>query len=132
MKNRALTVCAAAALVLVLVPGRGQVPDFGTPGTPGCTSIMVGRLATADGSVITSQTVDGSYRTWMTVAPGRRNEAGAKKFLGKRLGMTLTRADFGVPFLGEGIRGVRSRIKSSKRVFGEVIKIWSLQLGSLI
>lgn len=30
-----------------------------------CTSIMVGRKASADGSVITSHTCDGRYRTWM-------------------------------------------------------------------
>jgi len=30
-----------------------------------CTSIMVGKKASADGSVITSHTCDGSYRTWM-------------------------------------------------------------------
>ncbi len=30
-----------------------------------CTSIMVGRKASADGSVITSHTCDSWYRTWM-------------------------------------------------------------------
>ena len=30
-----------------------------------CTSIMVGKKASADGSVITSHTCDGRYRTWM-------------------------------------------------------------------
>lgn len=39
----------------------------------GCTSIMVGRLATTDGSVITSQTCDGTYRTWLNVSPHRKN-----------------------------------------------------------
>jgi len=34
-----------------------------------CTSIMVGRLATTDGSVITSHTCDGAYRTWVEVFP---------------------------------------------------------------
>ena len=34
-----------------------------------CTSIMVGRLATTDGSVITSHTCDGTYRTWLEVVP---------------------------------------------------------------
>jgi dipeptidase len=34
-----------------------------------CTSIMVGRKASADGSVITSHTCDGNYRTWMNIVP---------------------------------------------------------------
>ena len=34
-----------------------------------CTSIMVGRKASADGSVITSHTCDGRYRTWVRMEP---------------------------------------------------------------
>lgn len=34
-----------------------------------CTSIMVGRLASTDGSVITSHTCDGRYRTWAYMEP---------------------------------------------------------------
>lgn len=36
-----------------------------------CTSIMVGKRASADGSVITSHICDGAYRTWMRMAPAR-------------------------------------------------------------
>ncbi|MDR1500435.1 MAG: C69 family dipeptidase [Tannerellaceae bacterium] len=36
-----------------------------------CTSIMVGRKASADGSVMTSHTCDGNYRTWMNIVPSR-------------------------------------------------------------
>ena len=32
-----------------------------------CTSIMVGKKASADGSVITSHTCDSKYRTWVTI-----------------------------------------------------------------
>jgi dipeptidase len=42
-----------------------------------CTSIMVGRLATTDGSVITSHTCDGLYRTWVEVLPHTQYEPGA-------------------------------------------------------
>ena len=34
-----------------------------------CTSIMVGREASADGSVMTSHTCDSWYRTWMKMQP---------------------------------------------------------------
>jgi dipeptidase len=42
-----------------------------------CTSIMVGRLATTDGSVITSHTCDGPYRTWVEVFLHTKYEKGA-------------------------------------------------------
>jgi dipeptidase len=42
-----------------------------------CTSIMVGRLATTDGSVITCHTCDGYYRTWVDIFPHTRYEKGA-------------------------------------------------------
>lgn len=34
-----------------------------------CTSIMVGKKASTDGSVITSHTCDGNYRSWMNIVP---------------------------------------------------------------
>ena len=37
-----------------------------------CTSILVGKKASTDGSVITSHTCDGKYRTWMTVEKGQK------------------------------------------------------------
>jgi dipeptidase len=36
-----------------------------------CTSIMVGKKASTDGSVITSHTCDGNYRTWMNIVPAQ-------------------------------------------------------------
>ena len=42
-----------------------------------CTSIMVGRLASADGSVITSHTCDGKYRTWAYMEPAADNPEGS-------------------------------------------------------
>ncbi|MDR3266822.1 MAG: C69 family dipeptidase, partial [Tannerella sp.] len=41
-----------------------------------CTSIMVGKKASADGSVITSHTCDGRYRTWMNIEPARKHKKG--------------------------------------------------------
>ena len=42
-----------------------------------CTSIMVGKKASTDGSVITSHTCDSWYRTWMTMVPARDHKKGA-------------------------------------------------------
>ncbi|WP_439183748.1 dipeptidase [Carboxylicivirga taeanensis] len=37
-----------------------------------CTSILVSKGASTDGSVITSHTCDGRYRTWLTIEPGQQ------------------------------------------------------------
>ncbi|MBP5516193.1 MAG: C69 family dipeptidase [Bacteroidales bacterium] len=42
-----------------------------------CTSIMVGKSASTDGSVITSHTCDGRYRTWMAVEPAQDHKRGS-------------------------------------------------------
>lgn len=42
-----------------------------------CTSIMVGKDASTDGSVITSHTCDGRYRTWMRWEPAADHKKGA-------------------------------------------------------
>ncbi len=46
-------------------------------GPDSCTSIMVGRLATTDGSVITCHTCDGNYRNWLNIVPHRTHPKGA-------------------------------------------------------
>jgi dipeptidase len=54
---------------------RAQYSDIDTDG-PGygenCTTIMVGRLASTDGSVMTSHTCDGNYRTWLEIFPHQK------------------------------------------------------------
>ncbi len=42
-----------------------------------CTSIQVGRLASADGSVITCHTCDGNYRNWLNIVPHKTHPKGA-------------------------------------------------------
>jgi len=57
-------------LILTLSSGAQQYlydPYFGES----CTSIMVGKKATTDGSVITAHTCDGNYRTWLTMEPAK-------------------------------------------------------------
>jgi dipeptidase len=42
-----------------------------------CTSIMVGRLASTDGSVITSHSCDGNSRTWLKIIPPQKFAKGS-------------------------------------------------------
>lgn len=69
MMKRILLLLFAALPVLALA----QVNE-----KESCTSIMVGKRASADGSVITSHTCDGRYRTWMSVEPSQRPARGQK------------------------------------------------------
>ncbi len=61
-------------LLLLWLPVRAQ--EEGYEGDS-CTSIMVGRLASTDGSVITSHTCDGKYRTWARMEPAQDHAPGA-------------------------------------------------------
>lgn len=57
-----------------------QYRDIDTDG-PGygenCTTILVGRLASTDGSVMTSHSCDGNYRTWLEIYPHKKWDQGA-------------------------------------------------------
>lgn len=57
-------------------PGCGCNPD---QMECGCTSIMVGKLASTDGSVMTAHSCDGNYRTWLQIEPRRVNPVGARR-----------------------------------------------------
>ena len=58
-----------------------------------CTSIMVGKRASTDGSVITSHTCDGRYRTWMTVEPAADHKKGEKHEVRKGTMHTVSASD---------------------------------------
>ncbi len=64
------------ALVASAVVSVAQVDESTDEGRKrlSCTSIMVGKNASTDGSVITSHTCDSWYRTWMTMTPARDYE----------------------------------------------------------
>ena len=70
MKRFFLFLAATVAISLTLSAQPGEFPG------QSCTSIMVGRLASTDGSVITSHTCDGRYRTWVTVEPAAKHKKG--------------------------------------------------------
>ena len=72
------TLLLSAALCLLL-PAQSfaqdnEEPQWGSRYPMSCTSIMVGKKASADGSVMTSHTCDSWYRTWMQVVPARDYE----------------------------------------------------------
>jgi dipeptidase len=76
--GRGLVVALAIVAAISFVAAR----QAGTPLGPeakawvedpdSCTSIQVGRLATADGSVITCHTCDGPYRQWVNIVPHQK------------------------------------------------------------
>lgn len=68
-------ILAVAFMAAAVAAGTAQeLPDGRDAFTTSCTSIMVGRQASTDGSVITSHTCDSRYRTWMTIVPARDYE----------------------------------------------------------
>ena len=46
-------------------------PDYDS-----CTSIMIGKAASADGSVMTAHTCDANYRTWIDFVPAKVHKNG--------------------------------------------------------
>ena len=67
-----------------------------------CTSVMVGRLASTDGSVITSHTCDGRYRTWAQMEPAQDHKPGTMHQVLRGTMHTRFRGDtVGVKLMGE-------------------------------
>ena len=77
LSYRLLLIIGLLAVFLIIPLTQNSEISMDFPVFDGCTSIMVGRLATEDGSVITSHTVDGWYRTWVNISPHRENEPDA-------------------------------------------------------
>ncbi|MGM9788065.1 MAG: dipeptidase [Candidatus Cryptobacteroides sp.] len=58
-----------------------------------CTSIIVGREASVDGSVITSHTCDGVYRTWLSIEEAKDHPKGSERLVYKNTMHTASRED---------------------------------------
>lgn len=76
MKNNRLLYSACLLSVLSIFNLSAQNYDDPETTTLECTSIMVGRLASADGSVITSHTCDGMSHTWVNHVPAADHKRG--------------------------------------------------------
>lgn len=68
---------AAVLMTACSMAAGAQALDENELFTQSCTSIMVGKAASADGSVITSHTCDARYRTWMAIVPASDHDSGA-------------------------------------------------------
>ncbi len=62
------------AIVAAMTISSVQAQDSEPNERMSCTSIMVGKRASTDGSVMTSHTCDSWYRTWMRMVPARDYE----------------------------------------------------------
>lgn len=83
-RARRLAAAFAALAVFCLIPAAVRPGERGPEKRPwpaeapeSCTSIQVGRLASEDGSVMTSHACDGNYRQWLTVVPAAKHAPGA-------------------------------------------------------
>jgi len=85
MKVKQLRFAVPAAVVIAVFLGL-HFAETGGAASPAagldfdsCTSILVGRLASADGSTMTSHSCDsGTDRTWMTIVPRAKHKPGEK------------------------------------------------------
>lgn len=97
-----LTLAAIAALLASALPLKAQFGLDESLSWQSCTSIMVGRSASTDGSVMTSHTCDGRYRSWAYMEPAADHAKGEMMTIYKGLMHTSFRGDTtGVRAVGE-------------------------------
>ncbi len=71
----AMLILVVSLVQISALQSEDKTQDWSYPES--CTSIMVGRLASTDGSVITAQSCDGNYRTWVNIVPHRKHSKGS-------------------------------------------------------
>ncbi len=84
--KRFTTFLALTGMATTFTVYNQEIPDWEGGVPDGCTSITVGKEASADGSVMTSHT-DDSHRTrsWMDIVPAAKHPAGATTTMYKRV-----------------------------------------------
>lgn len=70
MKEKIYKAIACLCCAVTSLSAQDRVVELTNP-DESCTSIAAGKLATDDGSVMTSQTCDGTSRTWMEIVPAQ-------------------------------------------------------------
>ena len=90
-------------LLLILLPLQSLFcQEYEDSNHEECTSIVVGRLASSDGSVITSHTCDGVSHTWISLEPAASHKKGETFKVYKGTRHTKFRGDTtGVKLVGE-------------------------------
>ncbi|MDR2697232.1 MAG: C69 family dipeptidase [Holophagales bacterium] len=70
-----------SAVLLLMLPTTALVSQSAVreESSESCTSIIVGRRASTDGSVITSHSCDGNYRAWLNIQPRTKNQPGSDR-----------------------------------------------------
>lgn len=98
MQMKRLVLSAAAILAVAFTAFAQDDENSGLE----CTSIIAGRLATTDGSVITSHTCDGTSHSWVNIVPAKDHKAGEMTQLRKNWRKTRFVTDtVGVKVVGE-------------------------------
>jgi len=97
-----------ALLLCFLQTTFAQTDEY--PLSESCTSIMVGKKATTDGSVITSHTCDGRYRSWLNIVPAAKNDD--KAMMDIQWGTMMTET----PWDTRGVE-TKGKIKQVKETF---------------
>ncbi len=97
-----------AFLLLIPMVANSQSDEY--PLSESCTSIMVGKKATTDGSVITSHTCDGRYRSWLNIVPAGKYDD--KAMMDIQWGTMMTET----PWDTRGVE-TKGKIKQVKETF---------------
>ena len=103
MKKISYLVIIMISLPMWLISQTADKSDWAGGYPEGCTSITAGKLATVDGSVITSHT-DDSHRTrsWIDIVPSKKHKDGSTVSMYKRVKHdSLAMPAYGHQFIGD-------------------------------